>query len=60
LLEKGISDRNSELMYEEMNSKRWNNMNFQFKTNSHLRFTKASMKQEFGCLASNTAYLASI
>jgi hypothetical protein len=24
------------------------------------RFTKASMKQEFGCLTSNTAYLASI
>jgi hypothetical protein len=35
LLEKDISGRNSELMHGEMNSKRWNNLNFQFKTNSH-------------------------
>jgi hypothetical protein len=34
LLEKGILDRNSELMHEEMNSKRWSNMNFWFKTDS--------------------------
>jgi hypothetical protein len=35
LLERSVSDRNSELMHEEMNSKWWSNLNFQFKTDSH-------------------------